>query len=124
MNLAKLQSAIEAVCPVHGVSIGEASDKSTWGICFKDGATQEQKSAAQSVIDSADVSILEDIKYVPIQIIVKRLTAIGKTRTVWEALDTDQQLNFLTLREGVDVNDTVVRSLLSSLEIDPDTILY
>lgn len=50
----KLDAAIKAVCPIHGVSIGRKDDKSTWRIDFKDEATTEQRAAAQAVLDAFD----------------------------------------------------------------------
>lgn len=43
----KLDAAIKAVCPIHGVSIGRVDDKAIWRIDFKDEATAEQRSAAR-----------------------------------------------------------------------------
>jgi len=60
MKLNKLHNAITAVCPIHGVSIGDETDKTTWTISFKDEATDEEKTAAQAIIDAVDVSILDD----------------------------------------------------------------
>ncbi len=59
---AKLDAAIKAVCPIHGVSIGRKNDKQTWRIDFKDEATPEQMAAARSVVDSfIDNPALENI---------------------------------------------------------------
>ena len=59
---AKLDAAIKAVCPIHGVSIGRKDDKQTWRIDFKDEATPEQREAAQSVVDNfIDNPALENI---------------------------------------------------------------
>lgn len=52
----KLNLAITAVCPINGISIGNILDKSTWRIDFTVGATQNQKNAAQSILDSFDVN--------------------------------------------------------------------
>lgn len=57
MNIAaKLDAAINAVCPIHGVSIGHADDKQTWRIDYTDEATAEQRQAAQGVVDAFDVA--------------------------------------------------------------------
>lgn len=48
----KLDAAIKAVCPIHGVSIGRKDDKQTWRIDFKDEATAPQRAAAQQVLDT------------------------------------------------------------------------
>jgi hypothetical protein len=58
--IAKLDAAIKAVCPIHGVSIGRWDDRSTWRIDFKGEATPEQRAAAQSVVDSFDPTITQD----------------------------------------------------------------
>lgn len=54
----KLNAAIAAVCPIHGVSIGVSSgrvaDKATWRIDFKDEATTQQKAAAQAALEAFD----------------------------------------------------------------------
>ena len=49
---ADLDAAVRAVCPIVGVHIGAAEDKSTWYCTFDDSASDEQKAAAQSVIDN------------------------------------------------------------------------
>lgn len=48
-----LHEAIKAVCPIHGVSV-TWSDRTKWRIDFKDEATQEQRTAAQAVMDAFD----------------------------------------------------------------------
>lgn len=42
----RLTVAIKAVCPIHGVSIYDRTDKATWRIDFKDEATQPERDAA------------------------------------------------------------------------------
>lgn len=59
MLSAKLDAAIKAVCPIHGISIGRKEDKSTWRLVFKDEATAEQKAKAQAVVDAFDVAAEE-----------------------------------------------------------------
>ena len=60
MDLAKkLDEAIKQVCPIDGISIGIPSDKQTWKISFKPEATQEEKDAAQAVIDAFDLQQAE-----------------------------------------------------------------
>jgi hypothetical protein len=54
--LQKLDAAIKAVCPIHGVSIGTLADKQTWRIDFKDEATSAQRAAAQGVVDTFDLA--------------------------------------------------------------------
>ena len=53
-DLTKLDTALKAVCPCTGVSIGNLTDKTTWRVDFLPEATDAQKAAAQAVIDAAD----------------------------------------------------------------------
>lgn len=64
MITAKLDTAIRAVCPIHGVSIGRAGNKATWRIDFKEEATAEQRAAAQLVLQSFDPSAPSQEDYV------------------------------------------------------------
>ena len=65
----------------------------------------------------------EKIIYVPVQTVFQRLKSLGKDVTVWNSLSVSQQLEFLTLKEGIAVNDTNVRMLLSAHDIDVNEIL-
>jgi len=56
MNFHLLHEAVAAVCPIHSVRVGVIADKSTWKIDFKQEATDEQRAAAQAVIDGYDTS--------------------------------------------------------------------
>ena len=47
-----LDTAIRAVCPIVGVSVGDWSDKSKWKIDYQSSATQEQKVAAAAILAS------------------------------------------------------------------------
>ena len=128
MNLAKLHNAIKKVCPIHGVSIGkDVTDKTKWQISFKDEATADQRTAAQGIIDAAELSILDDvieIKYVPCKDIILRLNGIGKYELVKSAMSEVQKDIFFSLKEGIDTQDAEVRALFVACGIDPDLILY
>ena len=52
-------NAVQAVCPVRGVSIGDPADKSTWRIHFATEATDAQKNAARGVLDAFDIAAAE-----------------------------------------------------------------
>lgn len=56
MISAKLDAAIKAVCPIHGISIGRKDDKSTWRIDFKDEASAQERAAAQAVLNAFDLA--------------------------------------------------------------------
>lgn len=50
MSIEKLDAAIKAVCPIHGISVGRIQDKSTWRIDFADEATEAQRALAADVV--------------------------------------------------------------------------
>jgi len=52
MNIAALHDAIDAVCPIYGVSVGKFNDKATWTFQPKPEASVSQLEAAQSIIDA------------------------------------------------------------------------
>lgn len=64
--------------------------------------------------------------YIPKLIVVDRLEAIAKRSAVKEALAQNDYLldRWNALKEGIDKNDSQVRALFTSLEINPDEILY
>lgn len=51
-----LHTAVAAVCPIHGVSIGRKNDKSTWRIDFAPNASSNERAAAEAVLASFDVA--------------------------------------------------------------------
>lgn len=57
---AHLDTAIRAVCPIIGVSIGRIDDKATWRVDFAPEATQAQRTAAQTLVDGFDVAAVEE----------------------------------------------------------------
>ncbi len=48
--IVRLDTALKAVCPIYGVSVGDPQDKATWRIDFKPEATQGQREAAAQVM--------------------------------------------------------------------------
>lgn len=57
MKAQDLNTAISAVCPIDGVSIGRWNDRATWRIDFKSEATPDQRAAAQTVINTFDTLV-------------------------------------------------------------------
>lgn len=52
-----LDLAIRAVCPdIHGVTIGDPSNKETWVVLFQDATTVNERAAALAVIGGFDLS--------------------------------------------------------------------
>lgn len=51
-----VHTLVEAQAPIGGISIGNRNDKTTWQITFKPEATPAQRSAAQGVIDTFDLT--------------------------------------------------------------------
>ena len=123
MNLTKLHNAIAAICPVDGVSVGNATDKSTW-IFWPNEASPEQIAAAQAVIDNADLSILNDVKYIPCKDVIERLSSLGKYEIVKGAMSEVQKDIFFSLKEGIATDDAGVIALLTACGVDASQVLY
>ena len=45
-----LHTAVAAVCPIVGVSVGKLADKATWRIDFDPAATPAQRAAARAAL--------------------------------------------------------------------------
>lgn len=54
MNIAELDAAVKAVCPIEGVSVGRLDDRATWVAHFTQEATEAQRTAARAVLDTWD----------------------------------------------------------------------
>lgn len=52
MSALRLHEAVAQVCPIDGISVGAPGDRSTWIVSFGAAATDQQKAAAASVIQS------------------------------------------------------------------------
>lgn len=50
MNTTALDTAIRAVCPILGVSVGDPADRTTWRVDYDPSATDAQKAAAEQVV--------------------------------------------------------------------------
>jgi len=73
--LSELHKAIASVAPIHGVSVGSWSDKTTWHIDFTDEATPAHRTAALAAIQSFDPSApANNPVFVPTSVILGRLT--------------------------------------------------
>ncbi len=70
-----LHEAIDLVCPIYGISIGNQEDKTTWAIRFKDGATDSEKIAAQIVIDNFEYINLEQVNAAKEQLILNDIVS-------------------------------------------------
>lgn len=56
ISVVKLTAALSAVAPINGFSIGLPSDRSTWLVDFHPSATAGQRTAAQNVINTFDIT--------------------------------------------------------------------
>jgi len=124
MNLEKLHNAIAAVCPITGISIGDKNERTTWLFTATETATTEQIAAAQAVIDNADLSILDDAKYIPCKNVIERLADLGKYEIVKSAMSEVQRDIFFSLKEGIADDDADVIALLVACGVDYTKILY
>jgi len=129
MNAIKLHNAIAAVCPINGVYIGDASDKSTWGFHALENATPEQIVSARSIIDSADLSILDDVKYITKVTAYNRIEekyGEEKLNQVFDILDNLDRVNRRRYDDAqdIDCSNALVISMLQSIGINPEDILY
>lgn len=78
MIAAALDQAIKAVCPIDGVSIGRAADKSTWRIDFADDATAEERAAATAVMAAFDPAGVKAPVRIDLSMLLERLTRTEK----------------------------------------------
>jgi len=125
MNAIKLHNAIAVVCPITGISVGKASDKTTWTFNATDTATDEQIAAAQAVIDAADLSILNDVVYIDKLVIVDRLVALGKLSDALTALNSDVEKKARwDAATKIALDDADVVLVLNSIGIEIANILY
>lgn len=59
MDIQRLHRLIAAVCPIDGVSIRDADDKTQWDIVFTTDATDAQRAAAGAVVSAFDPTIAD-----------------------------------------------------------------
>ena len=84
----KITQAVEAVCPIHGISFGKTTDKNTWRIDFKPEATKEQRDAAQAKLRAIEPTVV--MGQMQAADAIERLEASQTPRRVREAvLGTD-----------------------------------
>jgi len=129
MNPSKLHNAIAAVCPINGASAENESDKKTWFFYAEKSATPEQISAAQSVIDNVDLSILDDVKFITKNTAYDRIElTYGKEKLnqVFDILDNLDRVNRRRYDDAqdIDCSNFLVISMLQSIGINPEDILY
>jgi len=125
MNISKLHNAVAAVCPINGISIGNASDKTTWTFKALETATTEQITAAQAIIDNTDLSIFDDVKYISKLAIVDRLIALGKLSDAMTALNSDatKKARWDAATE-IATDDVDVIAVLTACGVDYTQVLY
>ena len=126
MNLEKLHNQIAVVCPITGVSVGNESDKATWSFVAAETATVEEIASVQSIIDNADLSILDDVKYISKLTVVDRLIALGKLSDALTALNSDatKKVRWDAATE-IATDDADVIAVLTAIGItDTSMVLY
>jgi len=101
---------LEADATVSGLAEGLAT------------ATGEYSGTERNISEIADA--IKDVTYITARTVFERLVAINKAEIVIGALTQIQLVNFLTLKEGIAVNDSEVIAILTAIGVDPGTILY
>lgn len=101
-----LHTAISAVCPIHGVSMGDENNRATWAADFAPEATEAERTAAQNVIDTVDI-------LGPIAAEVARAASI---RTDGDRIDILNRLKTATLAEmNTYVNNQIAGGTVTQL---------
>ena len=127
MSPVKLHNAIAEVCPINGISIGDATNKTTWTFKAQESATAEQVAAAQAIIDNADLSILDDVISLPKLEFKKRLQALGKYEAAAAALaglSDDLKENWDLVDDAATDNEPLIALLAAIGVTDLSTIFY
>jgi len=78
-----LHTALETICPVLGVSIGDQSDKRTWRIDYADGTTKEQEQALQQLLATFDPATA--VKPMDVAGLLSRVSALEANVTALDA---------------------------------------
>lgn len=89
----KLDQALKAVCPIHGVSIGRKNDRSTWRVDFAPEATDEQKAQAAQIVAAFDVENADHNVGIDAQIAA--LEAKETPRRIAESITSDVGMKWL-----------------------------
>lgn len=111
---ARVQQAVQAVCPIDGISFGKLSDPSTWLIHFKPEATAQQQADAVTVITNyVDNPTSEEVRCQAITdtIIADTTIAALKAMTVAE-FDTWWAANVTTLAQANNVLKRLARVVI------------
>lgn len=91
-QIGKLDAAIRAVCPIHGVSVDSWADRQTWRIDFTAEATQPQRSSAEAVKEAFDPLEVtpeeqrlstDESERVACKLDVPIMTLVNQTKSEW-----------------------------------------
>lgn len=124
---AALDQAIRVVCPIVGVSIGDASDKRTWRLDFATEASVEQQAAAKAVLEAFDPAKLP--WRVSKKAIRERLYVAGKLKAANDALyaatddDAVMRAQLWDDADSIMSDDQRARAFLVAIGADPDKVL-
>ena len=123
----RLNDALTAAgIPIFGVSVGRVDDKSSWRIDFADGATADQKTAAEQVVAAFDVKEPASHYLVDKSIVVQRLIAANKINAAYAALTSNAAYFarwFAPGHPNVYADDPDALTLLAAIGADPKVIL-
>lgn len=106
-----LHNAIQAVCPITGVSIGNPANKATWGFNPTAAATAPQRTAAQNALNAFDFAAADAAERnarASIEVDIAALNAIpavaALARMSPAQIDTFFASNVTTLAQAINVS--------------------
>ncbi len=120
-----LADRIATACPgAQLLRCGSWSDKTTWDVKYPAAATDEQRAAAQAVIDAAPAPLVMGHRYVSKRTIRLRLRAAGLEAAADSALAADPaKLRDWQEAQDIDPEDADVIAMLTAIGADINEIL-
>lgn len=117
----QLHAAVAKVAPIVGVSIGDPKDKTTWSIQFAPGATAQQISAAQAILQSFSGPVPQQVSAMQAKVALSRAGLLPIVQTWVNGQDTETQLiwNSATIFNR---NSTLIANASAALGLTPAQI--
>lgn len=108
MNIVNdLHEQLAAICPIHGISIGDENDKGTWLIDFQPQATAPQRAAAIQLLAQFNIqSAQQQIQH-----------SLAREQAAQAEARLATQLRTLTPQQAVDYIETTVTNLATAKQV-------